>query len=64
MSLRTSGTIDLFSWRGVWSHASTITAMCAKKGQKGIWVNIGTSPTQMMISYIAFDTDDIDCRAG
>ena len=41
ITLRTIGGIDYTSWRAIWNRATTITSMCIKRAQNGIWMEIG-----------------------
>lgn len=41
MTLRTSGPSDSESWHRIWETATFVTAMCARRGKKGLYSLIG-----------------------
>lgn len=41
MTLRTSGPSDSESWHRIWETATFVTAMCARRGKKGLYSQVG-----------------------
>lgn len=41
MTLHTSGPSDSESWNRIWETATFVTAMCARRGKKGLYSQVG-----------------------